>query len=188
MVGARFPVAAAPSPWHHPRVDAPGTPEEMLDEARTSVAHRVWDRAYERYSTVAATRPLDADDLERFAKSAYWLGRSNESITLREAAYVAYLERGDDQRAALCALTLRREHIANMQDSVAAALAETRRTAARGTARVVRGHRSGGRLPGDRACRRRPGAWGLRAGARDWSTVRCASPRARMTGTSERGP
>ena len=92
----------------------------MLEEARTSVAHRVWDRAYERYSTVAATRPLDADDLERFAKSAYWLGRSNESIALREAAYAAYLERGDDQRAALCALTLRREHLSNMQDSVAA--------------------------------------------------------------------
>lgn len=93
----------------------------MLDEARTSVAHRAWDRAYERYAQVAASRPLDADDLERFAKSAYWLGHSDESISLREAAYAAHLEDGDDQRAALCALTLRREHLANMQDAVAAA-------------------------------------------------------------------
>ena len=61
----------------------------MLDEARTSVAQRAWDRAYERYATVAASRPLDADDLERFAKSAYWLGHADESISLREAAYAA---------------------------------------------------------------------------------------------------
>jgi class 3 adenylate cyclase len=92
----------------------------MLDEARDNVAHRAWDRAHERYSIVAATHTLEPDDLDRFAKCAYWLGRSNESISLREAAYAAYLEHGDDQRAALCALTLRREHLANMQDSVAA--------------------------------------------------------------------
>src|SRR4029078_4468489 len=98
-----------------------GTMDPMLDEARTSVAHRAWDRAYERYAQVAASRPLDANDLERFAKSAYWLGHSDASISLREAAYAAHLEDGDDQRAALCALTLRREHLANMQDAVAAA-------------------------------------------------------------------
>ena len=92
----------------------------MLDEARTSVAQRAWDRAYDLFSTVAATRTLDPDDLDRFAKAAYWTGRSDRSISIREAAYAAYLERGDDHRAALCALTLRREHISNMQDSVAA--------------------------------------------------------------------
>ena len=92
----------------------------MLDEARTCVARRAWDRAYELFSAVSATGPLDPDDLDRFAKAAYWTGLADRSISLREAAYAAYLERGDDQRAALCALTLRREHLANMQDSVAA--------------------------------------------------------------------
>ena len=93
----------------------------MLDEARISVTHRAWDRAHERFTTAAAAGPLDAADLEGFATSAYWLGRSYESISLREAAYTAYLEQGDDQRAALCALTLMRQHAANMQDAVAAA-------------------------------------------------------------------
>jgi class 3 adenylate cyclase len=101
-------------------VDAPGTTDPLLEDARTSVATRVWDRAYELFSTIASARALDADDLERYAKSAYWNGLSNESISIREAAYAAYLQQGDDQRAALCALTLRREHLANMQDSVAA--------------------------------------------------------------------
>ena len=101
-------------------VDMPGTADAMLDEARSSVAQRAWDRAFELFSTVATTRTLDPDDLDRFAKAAYWTGRSDRSISMREAAYAAYLERGDDHQAALCALTLRREHIANMQDSVAA--------------------------------------------------------------------
>ena len=107
--------------WDHPEMDMSETFDRSLDEARASVSHRKWDRSYDLYSTVAATRTLDPDDLDRFAKSAYWRGRSSESISLREAAFAAYLERGDDERAALCALTLRREHIANMQDSVAAA-------------------------------------------------------------------
>ena len=101
-------------------MDTPGTADSLLEDARTSVAARAWDRAYELFSTIASTRPLVADDLERYAKSAYWNGRSNESISIREAAYAAYLQQGDDQGAALCALTLRREHLANMQDSVAA--------------------------------------------------------------------
>lgn len=91
----------------------------MLNEARTSVARWAWDRAYDLFSTVAATRTLDSDDLDRFAKAAYWTGRSDRSISIREAAYAAHLERGDDHRAALCALTLRREYISNMQDSLA---------------------------------------------------------------------
>ncbi len=101
-------------------MDEPGTPDAALDEARMRFAGRDWDRAYDGFSTLADTRTLDPEDLERFAKAAYWGGRSDRSISIREAAYAAYLQRGDDQRAALCALTLRREHIANMEDSVAA--------------------------------------------------------------------
>ena len=91
----------------------------MLKEARTSIAQWAWDRAYDLFSAVAASRTLDPDDLDRFAKAAFWTGRSERSISIREAAYAAHLERGDDHRAALCALTLRREYISNMQDSLA---------------------------------------------------------------------
>jgi class 3 adenylate cyclase len=101
-------------------VDATETADAMLDEARTSAAHRAWDRAYDLFSAVATTRTLDPEDLDRFAKAAYWTGRSDQSISMREAAYASYLERGDEHRAALCALTLRREHLSNLQDSVAA--------------------------------------------------------------------
>ena len=47
-------------------------------------------------------------------------GAVRSIVALREGAYAAYLQRGDEHHAATCALTLRREHVANMQDSVAA--------------------------------------------------------------------
>jgi class 3 adenylate cyclase len=101
-------------------VDAIETAEAMLDDARACVARRAWAGAHDLFSTVAAKHRLDPDDMARFAKAAYWLGRSDQSISIGEAAYAAYVERGDDHRAALCALTLRRQHLLNMQDSVAA--------------------------------------------------------------------
>ena len=97
------------------------TPSATLDEARTAVAERAWGRAHELFATVAAERPLEAEDLERFAKAAFWIGAADGAISIRESAYEAFLARGDNARAALCALTLQRQHAAMLQDSVAAA-------------------------------------------------------------------
>jgi class 3 adenylate cyclase len=101
-------------------VEAPGSTDVLVQEARLGAAERAWDRAYDAYSS-AGEAALDADDLDRFAKAAFWTGRSDRSVALREAAYAAYLDRDDPTRAAFCALTLRREHLANLQDAVAAA-------------------------------------------------------------------
>jgi class 3 adenylate cyclase len=97
------------------------TPAATLEEARAAVAARSWERAHELFAAVAAERPLEADDLERFAKAAYWIGAANGAISIREAAYEAFLARGDNAGAAFCALTLQRQHIAMLQDSLAAA-------------------------------------------------------------------
>ena len=78
----------------------------MLDEARTSVAQRAWDRAYELFSAVAATGTLIRTTSTASPRPRTGRALRTESISLREAAYAAYLERGDDERAALCALTL----------------------------------------------------------------------------------
>ncbi len=113
------PLPPAGPKWHHPGVEARGTTDALLLEARASAADHAWDRAWDAF---AATDDgaLDADDLDRYAKAAFWTGRSDRSIALREAAYGAYLDREDPTRAAFCALTLRREHLANLQDAVAA--------------------------------------------------------------------
>lgn len=117
------------------------TPDTRLDEARTAAADRAWGRAYELFTMVATRHALEPEDLDRLAKSAYWTGKSNESITIREAAYAAYIERGDDQRAAFCALTLQRQHLSMLQDSVAAAwLRRAERVLADGRGSVAHGY------------------------------------------------
>ena len=66
-----------------------------------------------------AAGDLTAHDLEALAKSAWWIGHADESIAYRERAYATYLDDGDRVRAALMALTLRRENHAKLADSVA---------------------------------------------------------------------
>jgi class 3 adenylate cyclase len=97
------------------------TSASALDEARRAVAGRSWPRAHELYASIAVKSALDPDDLERFAKAAYWTGDALGAITTREAAHELYLERGEPAAAAFCALTLQRQHISMLQDSVAAA-------------------------------------------------------------------
>jgi class 3 adenylate cyclase len=98
---------------------AGGSADERLDEARSALANRRWKDAVDLFASVEAERGLGPEDLEAFAQAAYWSGDSDGSIAAREKAYTAYLEAGDQQRAAFCALTLRREHISKLQDSIA---------------------------------------------------------------------
>ena len=91
----------------------------QLEEAQSAVDARSWTRAYELLMALRAQQPLGPEDLERLAKAAYWTGDADGSIWTREEAYAAYSDRGDDERAALCALTLRREHMSKLRDSVA---------------------------------------------------------------------
>lgn len=93
--------------------------DARLGEARIAVAHRAWERALELLSALDSESGLEPEDLEGLAKAAYWIGDSDRSIATREKAYAAHIARGDEQRAAFCALTLRREYISKLQYSVA---------------------------------------------------------------------
>ncbi|HEX5951350.1 MAG TPA: hypothetical protein VFZ96_10125, partial [Actinomycetota bacterium] len=85
------------------------TSASALDAARRAVADRAWRRAHELFASVATETALDPDDLERFAKAAYWTGDALGAISTRETAYERYLKRGDETPAAFCALTLQRQ-------------------------------------------------------------------------------
>ncbi len=94
--------------------------DARLAEARIAVAHRAWNEAFDLLSALDSEDGLEPEDLEALAKAAYWTGDSDRSIATRERAYAAYIARGDEQRAAFCALTLRREYTSKLQHSVAA--------------------------------------------------------------------
>jgi class 3 adenylate cyclase len=99
------------------RIDA--APERTLEAAREAAERRSWSEAFDTYAALDRERPLDPEDLDRWAKAAWWTGRPKESIAVHERAYAAYLERGDVERAAFAALTLRREHAVRRQGSTA---------------------------------------------------------------------
>ena len=68
-----------------------------------------WEGAYVA-AAASASDPLDpaaeADRLDAFAEAAWWLGRLDECIEAREAAYSRFDELGDQVRAGQCAVWL----------------------------------------------------------------------------------
>src|SRR3972149_7598498 len=99
-----------------PHLMAPG---DLLEQGRAAATRHAWSEAYEALSSAGAAERLGPEDLEQLAKASWWTGRSAGSIEARERAYAAYLERGDVERAAFCALTLRREHPTKLEASAA---------------------------------------------------------------------
>jgi class 3 adenylate cyclase len=82
---------------------------ESLEAARDAVARLAWREAYEAYSSLDRDG-LGPADLERFGEAAWWRGRLQEAIGLREQAYAGFSGAGDDLAAARVALVLSDDH------------------------------------------------------------------------------
>ena len=78
---------------------------DSLDAARTAASRQAWRAAYDAFTELDASE-LEASDLEGFAESAWWRGKLEEAIALREQAYTAYTAEGDVLGAARMALAL----------------------------------------------------------------------------------
>ena len=92
---------------------------DPLEAGREAFERRAWSEAYRLLKEADTAGRLAAEDLEAFAKSAWWIGASGESINLFERAYSSFLDIGDRPRAAFVALTLRREYLGKLASSVA---------------------------------------------------------------------
>jgi class 3 adenylate cyclase len=82
---------------------------DSLETARAAAERLAWREAYETYSAVDR-HELSPDDLERFGEAAWWRGRLEEGIALRERAYTGFSSAGDDLGAARVALALSGDH------------------------------------------------------------------------------
>lgn len=78
--------------------------------ARKAAARHSWRETYEAYAGADADE-LAPHDLERFADAAWWTGRLDEAIALRERSYAAFNAEGDKLGAARLALTLSWDHM-----------------------------------------------------------------------------
>lgn len=77
----------------------------MSTSARNSLT-RAWATGYESLTDADGSAPLDAEDLELLAMSAFMLGYRDEYAGGYERAYRAYMERGETLDAARCARVL----------------------------------------------------------------------------------
>jgi class 3 adenylate cyclase len=84
--------------------------DDSLEAGRDAARRHAWSAAYQLFQEANTERLLGAQDLERFAEAAWWTGRLEEAIDLRERAYAAYVEAGESRRAALVAITLSGDH------------------------------------------------------------------------------
>jgi class 3 adenylate cyclase len=80
-----------------------------VESARDAVERLAWREAYEAYEGLDEQQ-LAPDDLERFGEAAWWRGRLDQAIGLRERAYSGYSAAGDDRAAARMALVLSEDH------------------------------------------------------------------------------
>jgi class 3 adenylate cyclase len=94
---------------------------DPLEAGREAYGRRAWPEAYRLLHEADREGRLEPGDLEALAKSAWWVGRADESIAAFERAYTLHLERGNRPMAAMMALTLRREYGAKLAGSVARA-------------------------------------------------------------------
>jgi class 3 adenylate cyclase len=82
---------------------------DTLQAAREAAARPSWREAYDAYSSVPGS-DLTSEDLERFADAAWWTGKLDEAIRLREQAYAGFADEEDALSAARLALTLSQDH------------------------------------------------------------------------------
>jgi DNA-binding CsgD family transcriptional regulator len=85
------------------------------DRGRESFRHRAWKDAYASYSKADSESPLEPDDLEQLATTAYLIGNDAEAADLFARAHQEWLGRGDVERAAKCGFWLAWELLARGQ-------------------------------------------------------------------------
>ena len=83
-----------------------GPTPDKLELGRESYARRAWKEAYDSLSQADQAAPLEAEDLELLAISAYMLGRSDDFLNVLERAHHMYLGVGEALPAARCAVYL----------------------------------------------------------------------------------
>jgi DNA-binding CsgD family transcriptional regulator len=76
---------------------------ELVSRGREAYVRRAWPDAFESLSRADQAGPLEAEDLELLATSAYMLGRDDEHVRALERAHHAHLDAGEIPRAVHCA-------------------------------------------------------------------------------------
>lgn len=83
-----------------------GEATDELVQARAAFDRHAWQEASTRLAAIDERAPLDAEDLQRLAESAYLTGRDGVAEDAWVRAHRAFMDRGEVQAAVRCAFRL----------------------------------------------------------------------------------
>ena len=109
--------------------------DDSLEAGREAAQRRAWRDAYDLLKDADEAGRLAAEDLESFGEAAWWTGRLDEAIGLRERAYAAFVAAGEPRRAAMMTVSLAMDYGLRGALSVSGRLDRPRRATARRRAR-----------------------------------------------------
>ena len=98
----------------------PSGADELIAAGRAAFARADYPAAYDALTQADASAPLAAEDLDRAAEAAMWIGEHRACIELGQRAFTAWEEIGDVRRAAGAAMVLCRDHVGRQRAAVAA--------------------------------------------------------------------
>jgi class 3 adenylate cyclase len=78
---------------------------DSLAAAREAASRHAWREAYAAYAGLEG-QDLTAEDLERYAEAAWWMGKLDDAISLRERSHAGFAAAGEKLKAARVALIL----------------------------------------------------------------------------------
>jgi ATP/maltotriose-dependent transcriptional regulator MalT len=106
---------------------------DALSRARDALAHHDWEACYALVHGLSVDDPAaEAERLDMLADAAWWLGRVEESIGARQAAYGAFESLGKHRRAGMCAVWLYQDHCLRARPSAASGWLQRARRALEG--------------------------------------------------------
>ncbi|HUH06361.1 MAG TPA: adenylate/guanylate cyclase domain-containing protein [Egibacteraceae bacterium] len=94
--------------------------DHPLQAGRAAAAKHAWREAFDLLSESDRSEQLAPNDLTTLGDAAWWLGRLDESIAIKERAYAGYSGAGDRQKAAMCALSLADLYFSKLAHSIGA--------------------------------------------------------------------
>lgn len=105
-----------------PETDTAAIPEPTpAERGRAALARHDWGEALEKLADADAEGTLAPADLDAYAEAAWWNGRLEQAIDLRERAYASATRAGDPETAVVVAMKLARDNIYRSRDAQAGA-------------------------------------------------------------------
>jgi class 3 adenylate cyclase len=115
--------------------------DDSLEAGRDAARRHAWRDAYDLLRRADADGRLGPEDLGSLAEAAWWTGRLEEGLGLRERAYAGFVEAGETRRAAMTAIMLSHNHLARGAMSISSGwLARAERLLGEADEGVEHGH------------------------------------------------